>query len=526
MRSKILALVVLLGLVVLWFVKNPPNITAKEILSGTVNINGVVPPGATVSVAVRKVNTAQFDVVVSGITAVDGATWSWSGAETGISYELQGSLVANGTTVSQSDIVSVAAPATEELLTFNITSASNNQGTISGVVDINGVVPVGATVNIGERIKGQETIYSVAVSGLSAVDGVKWEWNGARQGVIYEMKAFLKLNNSNVAESKNTLTVASPATNEVVTINLPVPTQTIAVPTPGSISGTINLNGSVPAGSSIVVAERTTGQSQFTTVITGLAGTNGVSWNWTGATAGVSYDMQAYLQVNGNTIASSGVVTHTAPAANEVLTINAYANLPTPQYSPGVACVGQNSNGAWNANVSYHSVNGAANYWIQITDTNNNMIFNSQIPPNNQQLPTTYNFNTNYLFSTGATYFAKYAYSPCGSCTDAGSYSPFTPTNQFSCTVATVTPYPTYTPYPTNTIPPNPPTSTPVPPKPTNTPIPPSPTLPPRTSACNQSCGGNGYTCVQGLQCVSGAMPGSSLCRNPNCTDKTDCKCV
>ncbi len=74
------------------------------------------------------------------------------------------------------------------------------------------------------------------------------------------------------------------------------------------------------------------------------------------------------------------------------------------------------------------------------------------------------------------------------------------------CAVVTPTPTPTATPTPTPTPSPTP-TATPTP-----TPTPPS------QSSCNQSCTVNG-DCGAGLACVNNA------CRNPSCTERTNCQC-
>lgn len=76
-------------------------------------------------------------------------------------------------------------------------------------------------------------------------------------------------------------------------------------------------------------------------------------------------------------------------------------------------------------------------------------------------------------------------------------------------TIATSTPTPTPTPGPTAT-----PTPTPTP-GPTATP---TPTPTPRVG-CNNNCSVNA-DCASGLTCVNGA------CRNPSCTEETDCQCA
>lgn len=547
MKQKIWLLVGLFILIGGYFLfRNPLDIFANSAISGVIDLNGNAPSGSTITIATRKVGASQFDVVVKGIQPANGAAWVWKESKAGNHYQLQATLESNGVQITQSEIVTVASPASEEILTINVPSVpTTDTATISGTVDINGLIPVKSTLTIVQRPAGI-TNFSTAVSGIPAADGATWVWSNAQSGAKYEIKAYIVVNNSNFAESKRIITASAPATDEVFTFNLPsttTPTTAPSAVTPTispnakGISGTINLNGNVPNGATITISTRVSGQTGFNNVLGGLAAQDGTQWNWTGAQPGVSYDMQANLITGGNTIATSVTLTITAPAGGEVLTLNyGSGNLPVPPLSPGVYCLNQGgSNNQWNANISYHSVNGAAVYWIQIYDTNNNSVFSSQIPPNNQQLPTTYNFNTNNLFNTGSTYYVQYAYSTCATCTNTYSYSPFTPTTQFTCVVPSAAPQPTYTPYPTQ---PYFPTYTPYPtnqPSPTaaatSTPVPPTATVipsatqAPKISSCNQSCGGNGYSCASGLECLASGIPGGSVCRNPQCTDQTDCKC-
>lgn len=534
MKAKVYVGIGLLLLIGGYFLfKNPLDIFANSSISGKIGLNGTAPSGSIISLFARKVGASDFEIVLPGISPSDGATWEWKGAKPGTHYQIQASLDANGVLIAQSDIVGVAAPASDEELHINLPSIpTNTVSSISGTIDVNGVIPAGSTVNVVSRKQG-ETSFSTVAGGIPAADGASWIWNNAQSGATYEMKAYVVVNNKNYAESKRMLTVNSPAGGEVFIFNFPAATAVTptGVPSSNGLSGKINLNGSIPSGASITIATRVNGQSQFNTVINSLSAQDQTVWSWSSAKSGTSYDIQANLQTGGNTIASSDILTVTSPASNEMLTINyGSGNLSVPPLSPGVYCIGQGgSNNNWSANISYHSVNGALVYWVQIYDTNNNSILSSQIPPNNQQLPTTYNFNTNNLFNTGSTYFVKYAYSTCATCTNTYSYSPFTPAAQFSCVVApapTNTPYPTqptnptYTPYPTNQPPPNP-TATSVP---TSVPTP-SPTQAPRISKCNQSCGGNGYSCEAGLECLSSGIPGGSVCRNASCTDQMDCDC-
>lgn len=294
-------------------------------------------------------------------------------------------------------------------------------------------------------------------------------------------------------------------------------------PERATVSGSFNINGPIPSNTTAAIFKKAAGDSSFIKIQDNIAVSNGVQWNWNGAVQGGSYQMKASIYSNGNTIGDSQVITLTAPAANEVFNINYYiSGSPTaqPVNSPTNQCVNQSGNN-WNVNINFLQVSNANTYWLKVgTQSGGSDLMNTYIPANGQPSQTYSISNA----TNGTTYYAQYAASTCTGCTASNQYSSFSNILQFSCAQAqptsTPTPYPqqpTYTPYPTATA------------YPTNTPTPtstPTPTLPPNTSGCNQTCGSNGYSCAVGLNCVSGSLPGSQVCRNPNCTSEADCSCL
>lgn len=508
MKNRHLYIFGIILLVVGFFLyKNTLGSSSQKEISGVIDLNGTPPNQSTISIAVRPVGASQFDIVAGGIQAIDGAKWRWTGAKAGTAYEIQAYLESDsGINLAQSSVLSVTAPASDELLRINVSGNPNEKGTISGTFNINGSIPSKSSISIVQRKQGEQQVFTPVVNDVVIKDGGAWTWGDAQQGVVYEIKGYVMVNNTKYAESANIIAATAPASNEILTFNLVNPTGTVVTPTKATISGAINLNGSYPQGSNIAIGERVRGQSNFNIVVSNLALNDGVSWSWNNAQTGVIYDIQAYIQSGGNNIASSEIVNVAAPASNEILHFNASSNLPVPPNNPGIRCLGKGGNGNWNINVSYHSVNGANLYWIKIGDSSqDNRFVDSRIPPNNQQLPTTYNFNTDYLFAENVTYYAKYAFSNCSSCGESYNFSPFTPTTQFSCGVPTNTPAPTHTPKP----------------KPTDTPVP-----TPKIAQCNQTCGSNGYQCASGLECISHpGVIGSDVCRNPSCPDDKECDC-
>jgi hypothetical protein len=487
----------------------------KTTISGTLDYNGTVPDGATVAINVRKVGDEGYTTILSGLTPKSGTNWSYPNAESGKAYDIQAELQLDGKNIATSPQLLVAAPATGEVLVINSThSPTDIKATISGAVDMNGSVPQGSTIAIGIKSPA-EAEYMIVATDLAAVDGVKWNYGDAKEGSLYSIKAFLQVNGSNLYES-NALQVAAPASDELLTLNARIPnatpTPSVAPAATGAISGSINLNGPTPSNSTIVIAARVTGTSQFNVVTSNVSANNGATWSWKNANNGTSYDLQAWLQSNGATVIQSQIITVTAPGANETLTLNnASSQFPAPPSSSITSSCGGFNNGQWQVSFNYNNngvIQNPQQYNLMAgSSSGGSQVFSTITTPGNPGLQQ--NYTSGYLFNPNQTYYAQYAYSVCTNC---NIWSAFSSPLAFTCGGAPATPTPTPTAGPTVT------------PSPTPT-MTPTPTLPPNTSACNQTCESNGYSCAAGLQCVSGSLPGSQVCRNPNCTYSSSCIC-
>ena len=512
----IIGIVLLVGVTVFSVGKQFTGLFASKttLVTGKFDINGPIASTDTISLGVKAFGAPQYDIFQSGLSAKDVSTWQYAAAKTGI-YSFQAYLIRNGETITKSDPETIAVPATDVTLRFVVAGPANTTGSIQGTFDINGVIPSGTQIDIYAREIGK-TEFEPVKKEFTAKDGGTWSWDAVKTGVTYEVKGVAYANSREIIQSVDVSRVSAPASNEHIRFNMPAPKPTAAptqaptnAPTstpaqPVSISGVIRINGTISNGSTINVDMRKHGSNaSFSRILTGLGASSNVSWNWSGATNGYMYDIQAHLKTGDQTIASSSIVTVSAPARDETLTIS---NFPLNKPGNGVStsCLGQDGSGKWRTSFSYQAMDGGSNYWIQALDGGNNVLWESKVGVSNQQ--STYAITTDFRFVNGATYNVRYAYSLCDGC---GNYSPFNSTNSFFCT----TPAPPPANTPTNT-----PTNSPVPPTPT-------PTLPPNTSQCNETCGTNGYACVLGLQCVSGDLIGQSVCRNPNCTASTDCVC-
>ena len=100
------------------------------------------------------------------------------------------------------------------------------------------------------------------------------------------------------------------------------------------ISGVVHLNGPIPPGSSISIGAKEHGStSDYTIFVSGMTAVDDSAWNYAQAQEGKSYQLQAYLDLNGSHSAMSDPLTVSAPAAEEVLTIN-IESAPTASPTP------------------------------------------------------------------------------------------------------------------------------------------------------------------------------------------------
>lgn len=462
-----------------WNGKNQPFSASQQFLasdttsiSGTIDLNGTPPGDATIQIQARQNGQPNFTTIVSAIGAVDGAVWSWNEAKSGTEYILVANLIQNGTTLASSKQLILIAPGDSEILRINTPQAAAKTETpvaaISGTFNINGYIPTGSSISVATRQVGTKQ-FATILSGLSPQDSSIWSWTQAAQNTQYEIQASLMSNGAVLSQSQ-VITVSAPATNETLTIN-----STATPPTPVivGVNGTISLNGYVPpSGSYITLGVRVTGTAQFTQQTGNISATDGVAWNYPNAQSGTSYDIQAYLWQNNQPYSQSQILTVSAPATGEVLTINAAA-APSTQPSGNSISINCNSYSSsanlWQVTVNYNNTSALQNavqYSLYIgTNQGGNQQVNLTTTPSNPNQTQTY--ITGYLFTQGTTYYAQYAYATCASC---NAFSQYSPALTFTCNQPAVA-TPTYTPTPTPTTTPIPtPTNTPVPP--TNTPIP------------------------------------------------------
>ncbi len=420
-------------------VSEPIEQISPIVLSGAIGLNGTPPTGSTISILVKSDSQNDYSAIVTSLPAADNTPWTWNGAINGENYEIKAVLQQNGTTLSESTPILVAAPATEEILDINYvpqlptvapneptpTTTSQVLSAISGTLNLNGYIPSGATVTISARQDGQTT-FAPIVANIAAVDNSTWSYTNAYQNVSYEIMATLNLTGG--TSQSQVLEVTAPASNEVLTIN-----STLVQPTPivTGVSGTINLNGNVPSGSYITIGSRPTGSGNFNQIASNVSATNGSTWTWSGAQSGLTYDFQAYLWINNQPASQSQVLTAAAPAINETLSINAQ-NQPSAPTAGSITAACSNTSNGWQATISYNvnnAVQNAEQFWLTIGTTGggSQIVSNVTNPANPNQ---TQSYTTTASLSQGTTYYTQYAVATCNNCS---TYSSFSPSIPFTC---------------------------------------------------------------------------------------------
>jgi hypothetical protein len=95
----------------------------SQTISGTINYNGQTPPNSRIVLFQRVTGTSSFQVAQNNITPQNGSNWAFTNAVAGTSYDLIAILKqntnGNDTDISDSNTITVTAPASGEVLNIN-----------------------------------------------------------------------------------------------------------------------------------------------------------------------------------------------------------------------------------------------------------------------------------------------------------------------------------------------------------------------------------------------------------------------
>jgi hypothetical protein len=442
----VIAAIILIGGFLLFrnFTSSPSD-EGSATISGTFNINGVAPEGATITIYGSEYDSSKGDtcptnVAAEGLPATDGSSWSFSNLTAGTTYIACADIIADGKTISSSDHFVVTAPASNEEVVFNIETINGEANAeISGNVIVHGYIPEGSTITFEGRVHGTRT-YTVAAEGIPAKQNQKRVANNLIEGESYDIVGVLYDENGVRIGESDPLVVTAPAVNEILVINSSAtpPSGGNGSPTPAkgdkTISGTIDFNGQAPSNSRIVVFQKTSEQSDYQVAVDNIEPVDGATWSWDKAVNGTWYDMKAVLkQIQSNNtdkdIASSAKVSVAAPATGVSLTINSSVSIPAPTKQISLQCISQ-SGDSWNSTITIPYVVGAQTYWYQVgTSNGSNDVANATVAANGNN-----DVQVNLSLTNQRTFYFRYAYANVA---DVGvgnaQFSPFSSTSQGSC---------------------------------------------------------------------------------------------
>jgi len=442
----------------------------ESIISGSIQYNGVRPVSSESGDGrVVLYRRALTDVVPTKIPIdvplIPDATWSWSEAQSGQTYELQASVEFAGRELARSNTIVVTAPASGEQLTFNVSDdqipedlkvlervllsgdvtneamptptlivlpnpatlvAVKQPVSITGRINLSGYIPPTARLVLKAGLD-LDTMLQIVSSEIETKDNAVWVWSGAEPGKRYRVS--LQLMDKDVIFGKSDeVIVAAPATNQYLQL---VSTATPPPQPPNqreSITGKIDLNGPVANNSSILILQRSPGEKSYSVVVRIPAG-DGQTWSFDKASSSAQYEMTAALQVNNENTSSANAVTLTAPASNVVFRINTNVSLNAPGRPRLLTCGSRKSDGKWQAQVVFEQVQNANSYWLEIgASAGKNDVYNERrIRSKSNEESVTLDFDN------GKTYYVRYAQAQCLDCRSDQDYSGFSESTQMSC---------------------------------------------------------------------------------------------
>ncbi len=405
----------------------PSQMSEQSEINGQLDLNGHIPQGSYIKVMAKKLPSGSFTTVTSDLAAKNGASWTYEKADSGSTYELKAQLIVDNKVADESQSMTVVAPANNVALRINSQEKPANNvpktSVVSGLINLNGYIPAGSTVSISVEKQG-EAAYETVVTGVAAKDGGTWVWPNAETGQTYNVRASLVNSGAEVTVSSPQI-ITAPATNELLTLN-----STAKPPAPSvvSVTGTVNYNGNIPGNATFSLGVRKSGTTTFTNATSGVSVSQNMGWTYANAVPGQSYDIQGYLWSNNQPYSQSQILTVTAPANGEVLTINAQQQPQAPAGGTiNVSCGGQQNN-LYQATINFNTGNNLQNaqqYQVTIgTNAGGSNVYSSTTSPSNPN--GSQSLTTNNIFSKSVNYYAQYAYSTCqgGNCSTFSSTSP------------------------------------------------------------------------------------------------------
>lgn len=200
-----------------------------------------------------------------------------------------------------------------------------------------------------------------------------------------------------------------------------------------TISGIINFSGTAPTGTSIVIVARANGTTDaYKTVISGIAASSNSTWSWTLAQTGKVYDMIVILKGSSGGVdtdyAASQTYVVTAPALNQIFSVNAASAPSAPTGTITTTCYSHNSNNTWYAYVNFPTVSLAQVYKLQVGTASGG----SDLANTTQNAQSGTNQIISVTINDSISYYSQYAYASVPNPTSA-QYSAFSTPMKIKC---------------------------------------------------------------------------------------------
>lgn len=414
------------------------NITLAS-LNGFIDLNGYVPANATLNILAKKVTDTDFQLIIKDLSATDGTPWSYDQAISGQAYELQAYIqLSDGTKSDYTPIKTTVAPAQDLRLMIDSTHQPPEpaKGDISGFFDINGYYPTGSQLALYYSIHDENEWQ--LVTKIAVKDKEIWTLSDAIKGNNYDFQTHVLDNNGKTLFKSEIISALAPASNERMRLNSQLSPPQPKV-TSSAISGNFKFNGPLPSNATISLGVRKTGTEKFEDIFHGVSASDNLAWKFDQAQTGQKYDIQGYLWVNGQPFSQSQVLTVSAPADHEVLTIQAQTPPPVPNAGTlKVSCVkqelmpGQQKNELYQVKIEYNtnrSLQKVQQYRLRMGySVDGTDLLDTIITPNNPDEVQT--FTTGNILPKNNVAYIRYATSTCASC---NTFSAFSPAVQISC---------------------------------------------------------------------------------------------
>jgi len=419
--------------------EQPADTVETGTISGTIVYNGLKPQEGDqgyVKLMYREHGTTEFKELENfTIPLEDNATFSVPDVPVNKTYDAKAVLYAGGQKITDSNVITVSAPSSDNVLEFNVTfdmlpdsALEQNPVKMSGHVDINGYIPTGSVLKVyAKEVNKPDTAYQMIAEEPITGARTYWTWDNALAGREYNLYVEAYTSQGNLFAKSNVGTKAAPAKNVyfVITSRASAPEQK------ATISGRVKVNGSFDSGTQVKIKTREHNTGEYQTVTTVSPSNSYVSWTWTGATSGKTYDVKAYLSApDGKDLAEGTHLTVVAPAQNVDLVVDLGSGLSKPEDKPSLSRCYDNPGGdtkKYTAILTFKNVDDAKKYKLQVGKNPGEANVANSVVNNSGDTDPTLTINVN----KDDTYYARYAYTDCSDCTDDSSFSPFSDTLEF-----------------------------------------------------------------------------------------------